>query len=59
VSVPRRFHEARWDEPIVLEMGSPGERGYVPPAVEPAIADAVGDAASIIPPSMRSTTPPR
>ena len=55
---PRAYHAAQWDEPIVLEMGSPGERGYLPPAVEPAI-QAVGDAESLIPAAMRRRTPPR
>ncbi len=59
MTVPRRFHEARWDEPIVLEMGSPGERGYVPPVVEPSIAKAVGEAAALIPPAMRRAVPPK
>lgn len=26
-----RFHAADWDEPLVMEMGAPGRRGYVPP----------------------------
>ena len=25
----RDFHEARWDEPIIMELGSPGERGVL------------------------------
>ena len=55
---PRRFHAAQWDEPLILEMGSPGERGYFPPPVEPEVAAAVGDARALIPPSMRRETPP-
>ena len=27
----RDFHEARWDEPIIMELGSPGERGVLVP----------------------------
>ena len=56
---PRAYHGAKWDEPVVLEMGSPGERGYIPPAVEPEIGDAVGDPDALIPASMRRSTPPR
>src|SRR4051794_3673938 len=56
---PRAYHGAKWDEPIILEMGSPGERGYIPPAVEPGIAEEIGDAQALIPASMRRQTPPR
>ena len=27
----RDFHEARWDEPFIMEMGNPGERGVLIP----------------------------
>ena len=55
---PRRFHAAKWDEPIILDMGSPGERGYFPPAVEPEVSAEVGDPQALIPASMRRQTPP-
>jgi glycine dehydrogenase subunit 2 len=54
----RRYHAAHWDEPLVLELGSPGERGYLPPATEPGIAAAVGDVLSRIPSGVRRTAPP-
>ncbi|MCC6315381.1 MAG: aminomethyl-transferring glycine dehydrogenase subunit GcvPB, partial [Thermomicrobiales bacterium] len=41
-----------------MEMGSPGERGYLPPAVEPEIAAEVGDAEALIPSAMRRTAAP-
>ena len=31
----RPFHQASWNEPIVLEQSSPGERGFVPPPSSP------------------------
>jgi len=55
----RNFHAAQWDEPLILEKGSPGERGYMPPAVEPAISDAIGNPWSLIPQEMRRSEPPR
>lgn len=55
----RNFHAARWDEPLILEMGTPGERGYVPPAVDAGIADEIGDPQALIPPAMRRQEPPR
>ena len=30
----RPFHQASWNEPILLELSSPGERGIIPPQVE-------------------------
>ena len=43
------YHAARWLEPLVMELGTPGERGVLPPAVEPTIAEQVGDVLKTIP----------
>ena len=56
---PRDYHAAKWDEPIVLEMGSEGERGYIPPVVEPGIAEAFGEPNALIPEALRRTSAPR
>lgn len=45
------FHAAKWDEPVVMEMGRPGGRGQLFPAPEPEVADAVGD--NPVPQAMR------
>ena len=55
---PRRFHEARWDEPIVLELDTPGERGFLPSTAEPELLAAVADRLEAVPGSLRRTTPP-
>ena len=33
----RKFHEAKWDEQIILEMSVPGERGILVREVEPGV----------------------
>jgi len=38
------FHAAKWDEPLVMELGRPGGRGQNFPAPEPEVAEAAGDA---------------
>ena len=38
----RSYHAARWDEPIIMEMGSEGERGILVPEVEEEIRGAMG-----------------
>lgn len=53
----RRFHQARWDEPIIFELDTPGERGVLPPATEVGVTAAVGDAVSDLPSSLRRTAP--
>ena len=45
----RDFHEARWDEPILMEMGAPGQRAILVEEIEPQVAEAVGDPASLPP----------
>ena len=37
-----QFHAARWDEPVVMDMGRPGARGQLFPAPEPEVAQAAG-----------------
>lgn len=54
----RRYHAAKWDEPIVLDLGTPGERGYFPPSVEDDLKQEAGDVLSTIPPSLRRTSAP-
>jgi len=54
-----RFHQARWNEPILFELGSPGERGLIPPPVEPAIAALAGPLDTLIPAGARRVQPPR
>ena len=53
-----QFHQARWNEPIVFELGSPGERGYVPPPVEASLAAAAGSLDELVPEAARRTLPP-
>ena len=54
-----RYHGAEWMEPIIMEMGQPGERGVLPPAVEPEIRQMVGDTLAYCPESMRRPNQPK
>jgi len=49
----RRFHEAKWDEPIIFELSEEGERGILVPEVEDEIKNEVGDVVSTLPEKMR------
>ena len=53
----RKFHQARWDEPIIPEMSVPGERGILVRTAESQVQDEVGDGVSAIPSSLRRTAP--
>jgi glycine dehydrogenase subunit 2 len=55
----RRFHQARWDEPIIFELSCEGERGILVPEVEDEISDEVGDVLATLPEKMRRKQPPR
>lgn len=37
------FHAAKWDEPLVMELGRPGGRGQLFPAPEPEVIEAIGE----------------
>jgi glycine dehydrogenase subunit 2 len=54
----RRYHAARWDEPVIHEMGHPGRRGAVFSQAEEGVRAAVGDAADLIPEAMRRREAP-
>jgi glycine dehydrogenase subunit 2 len=61
----RRFHQARWDEPVIFELSCEGRRGILVPKVEDEIRREVGDVAddkhplAILPEAMRRRQPPR
>jgi glycine dehydrogenase subunit 2 len=49
----RRFHQARWDEPVIFELSQPGQRGVLLPEAESEVRDIVEDVLSTIPETMR------
>lgn len=55
----RRFHQAKWDEPIVFELSRPGLRGILTPEIETGIKEEVGDVLGSLPEKMRRKQPPR
>jgi glycine dehydrogenase subunit 2 len=54
----RKYHSAKWDEPVVMELGRKGRRGVLFPAPEAAVRDAVGDALGFLPSDLRRQAPP-
>ena len=55
----RRFHQAKWDEPIIFELSQEGERGILVPEVEEEVKREVGDVLSAIPQGIRRKRSPR
>jgi len=47
----RRYHQARWDEPVLFELSQPGERGILVPELESAITQEVPDAMAPLAPT--------
>ncbi len=54
----RKYHAARWDEPVVMEMGRAGRRGVVFGEAEAAVREATGGADTLIPAGMRRAGAP-
>ncbi len=54
-----QFQQARWNEPLLSELGTPGERGYFPAAPEPEIVSSVPNPLDSIPEAFRRAAPPR
>jgi glycine dehydrogenase subunit 2 len=55
----RRFHQARWDEPIIFELSREGQRGILVPEVEDEVRNQVGDVLATLPEKMRRKEAPR
>ena len=54
----RDYHAPRWSEPIIHELSTRGERGFIPPGSEPKIRVKVGPAEGLVPEAMRRRKPP-
>ena len=54
----RDYRAPRWNEPLIMEMGTPGERGMFVPLAEPEVTAAVGAAAAYIPKGMARAAAP-
>jgi len=50
--VLRQFHQAKWDEEVIFELSTPGERGLRLPEVEPGIRQVAGDGLAAVPAAM-------
>ncbi|MDW0113078.1 aminomethyl-transferring glycine dehydrogenase subunit GcvPB [Sporosarcina saromensis] len=49
----RAFQQAKWDEPLLFELHTAGQRGVQLPKVNPAIQEVTGDALAEIPAELR------
>ncbi len=56
--VGRRYHGVRWNEPLVTELGTPGQRGLALPALDAGVAAEQAAALDAIPAALRRTTAP-
>lgn len=54
----RNFHQAKWDEPVIFELHTPGERGIHVPEVEKEVVALVGDGLASVPGEMLRKDPP-
>ncbi len=54
----RNFHQAKWDEQIIFQMHTPGERGIFVPQVESSVKSQISDGLSILPKVLRRHKPP-
>jgi glycine dehydrogenase subunit 2 len=55
----RPFHQASWNEPMLQELSSPGERGIIPPQIEAELIRAGDDPLAGLPPALRRSRPPQ
>ncbi|MGI6331850.1 MAG: aminomethyl-transferring glycine dehydrogenase subunit GcvPB [Zhaonellaceae bacterium] len=58
VKIRSDFQQARWNEPIIYEMSTPGVRGIIPPEPETAIKAIAGDVVGKLPEIIRRKTAP-
>jgi glycine dehydrogenase subunit 2 len=58
VKVRKNYHQARWDEPIIYELSTKGERGLLVPQLERKVQEKVGDVMAKIPAGLRREKAP-
>lgn len=58
VRLRENYHQARWDEPIIYELSTPGERGIMVPGPGKEIVEKVGQVHKQLPEGMRRKTAP-
>lgn len=51
----RNFHQAKWDEPIIFELSTKGQRGILMPSLPPDLQYSLDD---LVPPNMKRTKKP-
>ena len=56
LNLNRNFHQARWDEPFILEMGNPGEKGIIIQKAEEGLQESVE---ALLPDNMQRKKPPK
>lgn len=55
----RQSQQARWNERLIYELGSPGERGVIPPRIDPNLNEQSKNWQASIPSHMRRQSPPK
>ena len=58
VALREHFHQAAWDEPLIVTLGRPGRRGVLPPDAGAEIRGIVGDVTADLPAALRRREPP-
>jgi len=58
VKLRKDFHQAKWNEPIIFELSTKGERGILLPSVDKEIEESCGDLNSLIPEKIKRKSPP-
>lgn len=58
-TVKNGFHQAKWEEPTVYDIGSPGERGIIAVQLEDEISRVIGKPEKLVPGGMLRKAPPR
>ena len=53
VKVRNNFQQARWNEPVIYELSTPGLRGIIPPLVEDAIEAGISEDACALPDGLK------
>jgi len=53
------FKQARWNEPVIFELGRNSHRGYIVPEIEIFVSQKVGDLQTLLPEKMRRQLPPK
>jgi glycine dehydrogenase subunit 2 len=58
MNLRKNFRQAKWEEPVIFELGMKNRVGFNVPSIEPELRDAINDVSDLVPGDLLRSKPP-